>query len=83
MTAGIAFRPETAKPIRTLAEVLLRGPGTLTSAGREIHDAVLIAADFSMFNRYVDGLAAFTPTGGTTARGGAAWRRGSYVRRTP
>jgi uncharacterized peroxidase-related enzyme len=29
---------------------------------REIHDTVLIAAAFSMFNRYVDGLASFTPT---------------------
>ena len=29
---------------------------------REIHDAVLIAATFSMFNRYVDGLATLTPT---------------------
>lgn len=29
---------------------------------REIHDAVLIAATFCMFNRYVDGLASFTPT---------------------
>jgi uncharacterized peroxidase-related enzyme len=28
----------------------------------EIHDTVLIAAVFSMFNRYVDGLATFTPT---------------------
>ena len=28
---------------------------------REIHDSVLIAATFSMFNRYVDGLASFTP----------------------
>ena len=28
---------------------------------REIHDAVLIAAAFCMFNRYVDGLASFTP----------------------
>ena len=28
---------------------------------REIHDTVLIAASFSMFNRYVDGLASFTP----------------------
>ena len=28
---------------------------------KEIHDAVLIAAAFSMFNRYVDGLASFTP----------------------
>lgn len=29
---------------------------------REIHDSVLIAATFSMFNRYVDGLASLTPT---------------------
>ena len=28
----------------------------------EIHDAVLIAAAFCMYNRYVDGLATFTPT---------------------
>jgi uncharacterized peroxidase-related enzyme len=145
ITSGFAFRPETAKPMRELAEVLLRGPNTLTSAeremiatlvsdrndchfcqashraaaahhlggsydvvdavkrdfnsapvspklkalmtiaakvqesgkqvttsdveraraagatGLEIHDAVLIAAAFSMFNRYVDGLATFTP----------------------
>jgi uncharacterized peroxidase-related enzyme len=146
ITGGFAFRPETAKPMRELAEELLRGPNTLTSgeremiaafvssrndchfcqashsaaaahhlggnydvvdavkrdyesapvssklkallaiAGkvqqggrnvttadveraraegatdREIHDAVLIAAAFSMFNRYVDGLATLTPT---------------------
>jgi uncharacterized peroxidase-related enzyme len=145
ITSGFAFRPETAKPMRELAEVLLRGASTLTSAEREmiatlvsdrndchfcqashraaaahhsggsyevvdavkrdfnsapvseklkalmtiaakvqesgrqvtaadverartagatdieIHDAVLIAAAFSMFNRYVDGLATFTP----------------------
>ncbi|HEX4849393.1 MAG TPA: carboxymuconolactone decarboxylase, partial [Puia sp.] len=29
---------------------------------REIHDTVLVAATFSMFNRYVDGLASWTPT---------------------
>ncbi len=29
---------------------------------REIHDTVLIAAAFSMFNRYVDGLGSWTPT---------------------
>lgn len=29
----------------------------------EIHDTVLIAAAFSMFNRYVDGLAMVTPDG--------------------
>jgi uncharacterized peroxidase-related enzyme len=34
----------------------------LGASDREIHDTVLIAATFSMFNRYVDGLASFTPT---------------------
>ena len=29
----------------------------------DIHDTVLIAASFSLFNRYVDGLASYTPTG--------------------
>src|SRR6186997_3050979 len=35
ITSGFAFRPETAKPMRELAEILLRGPNTLTSAERE------------------------------------------------
>jgi uncharacterized peroxidase-related enzyme len=146
ITSGFAFRPETAQPLRALAEVLLRGHSTLTSGEREmiatfvstqndcyfcqtshraaaahhlngnyelvdavrydyrtapvsrklkallaiaakvqrggknvtsedvaearaegatdleIHDTVLIAAAFCMYNRYVDGLATFTPT---------------------
>lgn len=32
------------------------------ASDREIHDTVLIAAAFSMFNRYVDGLATVAPT---------------------
>lgn len=31
------------------------------ASDREIHDAVLIAAAFSMYNRYVDGLATWAP----------------------
>src|SRR5437763_4981595 len=34
----------------------------LGTTDKELHDTVLIAAAFSMFNRYVDGLASFTPT---------------------
>lgn len=34
----------------------------LGASDRDIHDTVLIAAMFCMFNRYVDGLAANTPT---------------------
>lgn len=32
------------------------------ASDRDIHDTVLIAATFSLFNRYVDGLATLTPT---------------------
>jgi len=32
------------------------------ASDRDIHDTVLIAATFSMFNRYVDGLGSLTPT---------------------
>jgi uncharacterized peroxidase-related enzyme len=146
ITGPMRFRPETAEPLNQLAEVLLRGPHTLTrgereliaayvsglnqcnfccnshsafaaaqlddgmslveqvrqdldnapvsaklrallriagavqSGGRnvtpalveqartedatdlEIHDTVLIAAAFCMYNRYVDGLGTFAPT---------------------
>jgi uncharacterized peroxidase-related enzyme len=34
----------------------------VSASDRDIHDTVLIAATFSMFNRYVDGLASLTPT---------------------
>jgi uncharacterized peroxidase-related enzyme len=40
-----------------IAEARKQGAGD-----REIHDTVLIAATFCMFNRYVDGLASYTPT---------------------
>lgn len=147
ITGPMAYRRETAKPLNELAEVLLRGPSTLTRGEREliatyvssendcyfcqtchgaaaahhldmnydlvdqvksdfrsapvsdklkallniagkvqkggknvtdndvaqarqfgatdleIHDTVLIAAAFCMFNRYVDGLATWTPVG--------------------
>jgi uncharacterized peroxidase-related enzyme len=145
ISSGFAFRPETAKPMRELAHILLHGPSTLTPAEREliatyvssqndcyfcqtshgaaaaahlgddstlveqvkqdflhanisdklkallviasevqqggknvlahsvgkarregatdleIHDTILIAAAFSMYNRYVDGLATWQP----------------------
>ncbi len=48
---GKAVTPED------VAEARKQGAGD-----REIHDTVLIAATFSMFNRYVDGLASYTPT---------------------
>ena len=165
ISSAFAFRPETAKPMRELAEVLLRGPGSLSSGEREmiatfvstlndcyfcqtshraaaahhlggdyplvdavrfdpenapvdpklkallaiagkvqetgrsvtaediararsegatdieIHDTVLIAAAFSMYNRYVDGLATFTPQDPAQYRAmGAMMAEQGYVR---
>jgi uncharacterized peroxidase-related enzyme len=161
----MAFSPETTKPLNELAEVLLRGPNTLTSAEREliatytskrndchfchsshgaaaahhlggddrlvdlvrsdpesapisdklkallvvagkvqqgglevteedverarsegatdkeIHDTVLIAAAFCMFNRYVDGLATWAPQGREAYReAGRRLAEDGYVR---
>ena len=36
ITGLLAFRPETAEPMRVLSEFLLRGPNSLSSAEREI-----------------------------------------------
>jgi uncharacterized peroxidase-related enzyme len=36
ITSGFAFRPETAKPMRELAHVLLHGPSTLSAGEREL-----------------------------------------------
>lgn len=36
ITGPMAFRPETAKPLNELAEILLMGPSTLTSGEREL-----------------------------------------------
>ncbi len=44
--AGFAFRPETAKPMRELANILLHGPNSLTPGERE-----LIAAHVSARNQ--------------------------------
>ena len=36
ISSGFAFRPETAKPMRELAHILLHGPNSLTPAEREL-----------------------------------------------
>src|SRR5258708_13031705 len=36
ITSGFVFRPETAKPMRELAHVLLHGPSTLSPGEREL-----------------------------------------------
>jgi len=46
---------------RLLTEEAVAAARSEGATDREIHDSVLIAAAFCMFNRYVDGLAALTP----------------------
>ncbi|WP_428666292.1 carboxymuconolactone decarboxylase family protein [Runella sp.] len=47
---------------RTVSEEIVANARLAGATDREIHDTVLIAATFCMFNRYVDGLATITPT---------------------
>lgn len=46
---------------RTVSEDLVSAARAHGANDRDIHDTVLIAATFCMFNRYVDGLATVTP----------------------
>lgn len=51
---------------------------------RDIHDTVLIAAAFCMYNRYVDGLATWTPRDETLYdQMGADLAAGGYLRNQP
>lgn len=60
---------EGGKSVRDAHVARARGAG---ATDREIHDTVLIAAAFCMFNRYVDGLATWTPDDLDTYRERAA-----------
>jgi len=64
--------PEKLKALLSIAESVQKGGKYVTevqidkarglgATDREIHDTVLIAAAFCMFNRYVDGLATWAP----------------------
>ncbi|MCW5924900.1 MAG: carboxymuconolactone decarboxylase family protein [Saprospiraceae bacterium] len=49
------------KDARTVSEALVAEARANGAGDRDIHDTVLIAATFCLFNRYVDGLATSTP----------------------
>ena len=49
ITSAFAYRPETAKPMRELAETLLRGPSTLTSGEREMIAAFVSSRNLCVF----------------------------------
>lgn len=46
---------------RTVSDALVAEAREQGAGDRDIHDTVLIAATFCLFNRYVDGLATLTP----------------------
>src|SRR3954463_1684062 len=64
ITSGFAFRPETARPMRELAEILLRGPSTLTSAEREMIAAFISFRNDCQFCQASHGAAAAHHLGG-------------------
>lgn len=47
---------------RTVGEADVALARSFGASDRDIHDTVLIAAAFCMFNRYVDGLGTLTPS---------------------
>src|ERR1700733_278510 len=67
ISAGFAFRPETAKPMRELAHVLLHGPSTLTGAERELIATFVSSRNDCYFCQTSHGAAAAAHLGGDFA----------------
>lgn len=65
IVGAFTFRPETAKPLRELAEILLRGPSTLTSAEREGIAAFVSSGNDCRFCQLSHSAAAAEHRGGT------------------
>lgn len=61
LKALLAVAAKVQKDARTVTDQDVQNARDLGATDIEIHDAVLIAAAFCMYNRYVDGLRAFTP----------------------
>ena len=61
LKALLAIAGKVQADARTVSETEIQAARKEGATDREIHDTVLIAAAFCMYNRYVDGLAAWTP----------------------
>jgi uncharacterized peroxidase-related enzyme len=61
MKALLAIAAKVQKDARTVAAGDADAARAQGATDQEIHDAVLVAAAFCMFNRYVDGLGTFAP----------------------
>jgi len=60
----MAFRPETAKPLNELADILLRGPSTLSPSERELIATYVSARNDCFFCQTVHGAVAAHHLGG-------------------
>ena len=67
ISGPMAFRPETAQPLRALAEILLRGPGSLTSGERELIATYTSSENDCFFCQTSHGAAAAHHLGGNAA----------------
>jgi uncharacterized peroxidase-related enzyme len=67
IVAAFGFRPETARPMRELAEILLRGPNTLTSGEREAIAAFVSKGNECRFCQLSHSAAAAEHRGGREA----------------
>lgn len=61
MKALLAIAASVQKGGKTVTEEQIAAARAEDATDKEIHDTVLIAASFCMFNRYVDGLATWAP----------------------
>jgi uncharacterized peroxidase-related enzyme len=67
IVSAFAFRPETATPMRELAETLLRGPSSLSSADRETIAAYVSSRNECRFCQLSHSAAAAEHLGGSDA----------------
>ena len=66
IAAGFAYRPETAKPMRELAHILLHEPGTLTPGERELIATYVSSRNRTQFCELSHGAAAASHLGGAS-----------------
>jgi uncharacterized peroxidase-related enzyme len=62
MKALLTIASATQKNGKLVTQEMVDKAKAAGATDRELHDTVLIAALFSLYNRYVDGLASVTPT---------------------
>jgi uncharacterized peroxidase-related enzyme len=65
ISAGFVYRPETAKPMRELAHILLHEPSTLTPGERELIATYVSTGNCTQFCALSHGAAAAAHLGGT------------------